>query len=138
MRYGIVLTIIAGTARKHIVQAFITDVSDDVKSENVTTALGESPYAPEFSEYGIFLANRKIVAETKLPKDAISENAKEIPWKALAGTESVQLNIRTTAGKRARWELAAAAAGYTGRNALGDFIRDTLDTRSADLLGGTA
>lgn len=127
MRYGIVLTIASGNTRKHICQAFITDVPDGEKPTEIAVALENSPHAPEFSEYGVFLANRRVLAESKLPKDTVTGNAKEIPWKALAGKESVQINIRTTSGRRARWEMAASAAGYAGRNALGDWIRDTLD-----------
>jgi len=138
MRYGIVLTIAAGNTRKHICQAFITDVPEDGKPADIADALANSPHAPEFSEYGVFLANRRILAESKMPKDTIAANAREIPWKALAGKESVQINIRTSSGRRARWEMAAAAAGYSGRNALGDWIRDTLDAAESANPGYTA
>lgn len=135
MRHGIVVTITAGATRHHIVEAWITDVPDDKKPTETAEALSESPHAAEYSEHGIFLANRKVIPEDKLPKGTRTpESAPEIPWKALAGTESVQLNIRTTAAKRARWEMAASAAGHTGRNAFGDWIRQTLDAAAADAL----
>lgn len=112
MRYAVIFTMAVGQSKQRAVEAFIEDVPEDVKASDVAEALGNSRYAPEFSERGIFLANRRVTAEARIPKGTDARDATAIEWKTLAGTGSVQLNMRIPAREKAVWEMAASREGF--------------------------
>ncbi|MFC9916323.1 hypothetical protein [Streptomyces sp. NPDC127197] len=123
MRYAVVRVLAVGNTKRYAIEAFIEGIPDDVKGPEVVGILERSRYASEFSEMGIFLANRKVLPETKVPKTAVADNAQTIEWKALQAKGSTQLNMRVPAQDRALWEMAAARAGLK----LTDWAREILN-----------
>lgn len=122
-RYAVLYTLVMGRDRRHIVDAWITDTPEGTKVTDVNRALKASKYLDEFSERGVFLANRRIVEERRLPGDSEATDARTIPWTDLEGSGTmVQLNVRLPASERALYANAAASAGVP----LAEWVRSTL------------
>jgi hypothetical protein len=120
--HGIVYTLSLGAEKRHILEARITGVPDDVKPATITDGIKGSAVAAEYSEHGFFFANRKVLPLDKLPKGTEEKNVKEIPWAALSGVATVQMNMRIPGRERSAWELAASRAGIPFRT----WVRRTL------------
>lgn len=113
MRYAIVYTITTGTTKRHEVDAWITDVPDGTKVTDVREAVLSSSRIMEWSERGLPLANRRVMADNRLPAGTVSADAATVPWGELARVASVQWNHRVPAPNKAQWEAAAAREGLT-------------------------
>jgi len=111
MRYAIVYTITSGTTKRHEVDAWITDVPEGTKVAAVREAVLGSSRIMEWSERGVPLANRRVMADNRLPADAASADAVTVPWSELSRVASVQWNHRVPAPAKAQWEAAAAREG---------------------------
>lgn len=114
MKYAIVHTVSAGNVKHNVIQAWITAVPDDVKPPAVKDAVLGSSRIGEWTEYGIPLANRRILPESRVPADAVvpaGTTAASIPWSDLEKTEMVQWNVRVSASRRQAWTNAAERAG---------------------------
>jgi hypothetical protein len=111
MRYAIVYTITAANTKRHEVDAWITDVPDGSKVADVKTAVLSSGRIDEWSERGIPLANRRIMAENRIPADATSASAVTVAWHELVKVKSVQWNLRVPDVSKASWTAAAAREG---------------------------
>ncbi|MET7303585.1 hypothetical protein [Embleya sp. NPDC005575] len=126
MRFALIQTITVGATKHHIVEAFIENAPEDTKNTDAVEALGSSKYAANYSERGIFLANRKIVTDSRIPKDADTTEAISIEWKTLAARGSVQFNLRVPAPDKAGWDLAAARVGLS----VTDWARQVLNEKA--------
>jgi len=116
IRYAIVYTLAAGRERRHILEAWITDVPTDLKGPDVSQVLAESRHSADYSERGVWLGNRRLLTEAQLPKALETPaDVRTIPWGEVAAASSqlVQLNVRVTAGERAAMQLAAKRAGLS-------------------------
>lgn len=111
MRYAIVYTIASGTTKRHEVDAWITNVPEGTKVSEVRDAVLKSSRIMEWSERGVPLANRRVMAEARIPADAVTTDAVTATWEELARVASVQWNHRVPAPSKARWEAAAAREG---------------------------
>lgn len=124
MRYAVIHTLAIGSIKHHVIESFIENVPDEAKPDSIIAAIQESSLASGFSEHGIFFANRKLIAEAKIPAKATGgESAKAVAWKLLSGKEMVQRNIRVTAAEQSAWDMAAKRSGLNLR----EWIRDTLN-----------
>jgi hypothetical protein len=130
MSYVVICTISVPGGRRHVVTHRIEGAPESVTVADVRSALAESEHAPAMTEYGVFLANRRIVAESKIP-DSATEPAGgvvAVDWAALTDTRrSVQLNVRVRPADRARWANAASSAGVS----LASWIEATLNRATA-------
>jgi hypothetical protein len=105
---------------------WIEGVPEGVTVAAVTEALAGSEHAGQMSEYGVFLANRRIMGEAKVPGDVTEPDTGvvSVDWVSLSDTRrSVQLNVRVRPADRARWAGAAERAGVS----LSSWIETTLN-----------
>lgn len=127
-RFAILYTLHHGRARQHTIDAWVTDVPEGTKVTELAELLSESQYQAEFSDRGVFLANRRLVTEAQVPKGSEeSGSLRTIPWAELTAGRAtlVQLNVRVTASERAAVQLAAKAAGQS----TADWVREAIQDR---------
>lgn len=132
-RFAIVYNLSAGRERRHIVEAWITDVPPDVKAAEIVERLEGSRFSAEFSERGVFLGNRRVLSEAQMPKGATeAAELRNISWPEVAASSSAapkQLNVRVPPAKLARYQRAAAAAGMK----MAPWVTKALDDASEGL-----
>jgi hypothetical protein len=127
MRFHVVHSISVGSKKRHVVQFTLPDIPDGITAQEITELLSASSHAPALTEYGAFMANRKVVPDNRLPVNAEMNLAIEVAWKDIESQRTVQVNMRVPSGSRAAWTRAAERAGMT----LPGWAREVLDRAAA-------